>query len=130
MSGNSGSVDSGKGKRKLVSADSADASATSSKKKKSKHSAATEVTQAIAYNGFQGSINRLTDMFEKSMTDMKDPLAVSKALKMLQQVDDGLSAADKVKVTMAFTEKPVLAEAYLALEEDEVRRGFLHTIIV
>lgn len=138
-SANSSSAGSRKGKRKLSAlADQDMASLTSSKKKGSKRStraaasAASAVTQAIAYNGFQGSINRLTDVIEKSVVSTTEDSAVfrrDKALRGLQDVQDGLSEAEKVKLVAIFMGNQAAAETYLALTDDNIRRGFLHTFL-
>jgi len=52
----------------------------------SKRSTSTKITSAVAINSMQGSINRLTDVFEKTMTTLLDTVATKQdeALQILQ----------------------------------------------
>jgi hypothetical protein len=127
------SAHSSKGKRKF-SATSDDAN--SSKKKNSKRKgqsglAGGKISQAVAMHGMQGTLNRLTDVFERSMTTFEDGTVSrrDKAMRLLQEVDDGLSSDDKVIVVASFMNNSAAADTYLSLTDDVVRRGWLRRII-
>ena len=113
---NSGSVSSGNSKRKFSAVAGQGASVTSSKKKAAKRAsradatAASNVTQAVAYHGFQGLINCLTDVFADLVTSTQQDLAHAhmyrdRALKLVWQVDDGLFPEEKVWVAICFHEQ-------------------------
>jgi hypothetical protein len=73
----------------------------------------------------QGSINRLTDIFEKSMLGpAEDPAAASRvrAIELVQAQEDGLSTEEKVAMVMKFMKDTVMAETYMSLTDPEVRR--------
>jgi hypothetical protein len=52
-----------------------------------------------------------------------------KAMRLLQEVDDGLSSDDKVIVVASFMNNSAAADTYLSLTDDVVRRGWLRRII-
>ena len=52
-----------------------------------------------------------------------------RALKLIQQVDDGLSPEEKVWVAVIFMDNLAAADTYLSLMDVEVWRDWLHTII-
>lgn len=133
---NSGSADSGKSKHKFLAVMDQDTVSLMSSKKKalkcSTHAAASNVTQAVAYNGFQGSINCLTDIFEKLMTSTLEDSGTScrdKTLRFLQEVDGGLSSAEKVKLVSIFMDSQAVADTYLSLTDGDIHCGWLHSMI-
>jgi hypothetical protein len=88
-----------------------------------------KVTQAAAMVGMQSQISRLTDVFERSMTTPEDGIAAkcSLAISHLQQVDDGLSTGEKVKLIHKFQKDPSLAQTYLDLVDDVLRQAWLRS---
>jgi hypothetical protein len=52
-----------------------------------------------------------------------------RALKLVQQVDDGLLLEEKVRVAIVFMNNLAAADTYLSLTDEEVWCGWLHTII-
>lgn len=89
-------------------------------------------TQATAVVGMQGSINRLTDIFEKSMGPPQDPLVERKtrALGLMQTRDDGLSVPDKVKLISNFDQHPMMIDTYLGLLDDELRQAWISSVVL
>ncbi len=89
------------------------------------------ITQATAVVGMQGSINQLTDIFEKSLEPSQDPSVnrKSRALKLVQERDDGLLLLDKVKLISIFDEHTSMIDTYLGLTDDELRRAWISSIL-
>lgn len=79
----------------------------------------------------QGSINRLTDVFEKSMTQGDEPSVErrARALQLMQQIQDGLSVDDKVALIALFMKDDVAVETYLSLNDPEVRRAWITSML-
>lgn len=88
-----------------------------------------EVSLLVAINGLQASINRFIDVFEKCMSTLGDttPTCMSQAVRLVQEVDDGLSDVEKVHLIEQFIETPTMAEAYLAMTNPRFRRAWIHT---
>jgi hypothetical protein len=115
---------------------SSSAIASSVSKKRPSKAVAEGITQAVALNGMQGSINRLTDIFEKSMSssvpvhpqEAKEDLR-NKALQLLQSRDEGLSEEEMVRVVNIFMRDRDVTGTYLALENDAVRRKWLVDLV-
>ena len=86
-----------------------------------------KVTQAAAMVGMQSQIGRLTDVFERSMTTPQDSAAskLSLALQKLQDVDDGLTTADKTKLIRLFQKDNVSAQVYMDLVIDDLRWSWI-----
>jgi hypothetical protein len=86
-----------------------------------------KVTTAVAMVSMQGSINRMADVFEKSITTTEDVTMERKraAIKAMQTLDDGLSVEEKANMIGIFTENVFVADAYLELSDVEVRRAWL-----
>jgi hypothetical protein len=79
----------------------------------------------------QGSINRLTDVFEKSMAQVDDPCVEhrSRALQHVQQTEDGLSVDDKVALIALFMKDNIAVETYLSLGDAEVRQAWIASML-
>ena len=92
---------------------------------------ANKITPATAVMGMQGSINRLTDIFEKSMVPGEDPSIMrrEKAMQFLQEVDDGLSVSDKVAMISIFMKQAVAVDTYLSLTDAELRQAWIREMV-
>ena len=90
-----------------------------------------KMTPATAVVGMQGSINRLTNIFEKSMTQGNEPGVErrSRALQLVQQTEDGLSVEDKVALIALFIKDDIAIETYLSLNDAEVRQAWITSIL-
>jgi hypothetical protein len=77
----------------------------------------------------KSQISHLTHVFEKSMTMPEDGIAAKRSLAIshLQQVDDGLSTNEKVKLIQKFQKDPSLAQTYLDLVDDALRQAWLRS---
>lgn len=67
-----------------------------------------KISNAAILNGMQGSINRITDVFERSVNRPLDPEAEgrSEALHLLQNRDDGLDLDERTKLLQIFHADP------------------------
>lgn len=90
-----------------------------------------KISPATAVVGMQGSINRLTDIFEKSMAQGDDPAVErrSRALQLVQESEDALSVSDKVALIALFMKDNVIVETYLSLNDADVRRAWITTML-
>jgi hypothetical protein len=88
---------------------------------------AEKVSQAAAVMGMQGSINRLTDAFEKSLSRADDPVAErqGQAIDLVQEREDELSIGNIVRMVSLFTDRPETATTYLKLSSLPVRAEWL-----
>ena len=83
---------------------------------------------AVVINGMQGAVNRLIVMFEKSIATQQVGLAtLGQAVKRLQDVDDGLSAMEKVVLIRQFEKNVATANAYLSLTDQALRRLWIRS---
>src|SRR5882762_523080 len=92
-------------------------------------SSSTKITSAVAINSMQGSINQLTDVFEKAMTTPLDTVGMKqdKALQVLQTQDaDSLNCMQIRKIIDIFTVNPAFVVTYIALGNDEIQWDWLH----
>lgn len=91
----------------------------------------TKISNAVAMNGIQGTINRLTDIFERSVNAPLDPRAAGRGdtLQLLQSHDDGLSINERTKMVNLFAENHVMAEMYAGLVDDELRQSWLQGVL-
>lgn len=91
----------------------------------------TKISNAVAMHGIQGTINRLTDIFERSVNAPLDPRAAgrSDALQLLQSRNDGLSVNERTKMVNLFAENHVMAEMYVGLVDDELRQSWLQGML-
>jgi hypothetical protein len=106
-------------------------SAKSSSKLSSSSKAADKISNAAALHGMQGSINRITDMFEKSVAMPLDPHAAGRneALHLLQTRDDGLTLAQQTQMLTIFMENHIAAEMYVALVNEDLRKSWLQSML-
>lgn len=92
-------------------------------------SSSTKISPASAMVGMQAQIGRLTDVFVESMKKPGDNIASirSQAITRIQDIDDGLSLSDKVKMIGLFQKdaQGIIAQTYLDLVDDEIRRAWL-----
>lgn len=90
-----------------------------------------KVTSASAMVGMQAQIGRLTDVFEKSMKTGSDDGSAKRSLAIarLQEVDDGLSNSDTVKLFKLFQRDTVAAQTYLDIVRDDLRQLWLHSTL-
>ena len=79
----------------------------------------------------QGAMNRVIDIFEKSVTQPLDPQSAvrSDALHFLQTRKDNLSLNDRTKMVRLFMKDNIAAETYVALVNDDLRRNWLATML-
>ena len=91
----------------------------------------TKISNAVAMHSIQGTINRLTNIFERSVNTPLDPHAAgrSDALQLLQSRDDSLSINERTKMVNLFVENHVMAEMYAGLVDDELRQSWLQGIL-
>jgi hypothetical protein len=88
---------------------------------------ATEISNTAVLHGMQGTMNRVSDIFEKSVAQPLDPQSAvrSEALHFLQTREDNLSLDERTKVVRIFMKDNVAAETYIALVNDDLRRSWL-----
>jgi hypothetical protein len=93
--------------------------------------AAARITPATAVVGMQGSINRLTDVFERAMTSPQDETSVKRneAMQRLQVLDEGLTLEEKTKMIRLFMKDPVSADTYMVLNDDELRQNWVQSML-
>ena len=88
---------------------------------------------ASAVIGMQGSINQLTDIFERSMMShlAEDPATTSWSCMMalVQEYDDDLTVDEKIALISYFAKDIVAANTYISLTDHEVQKGWIHTIL-
>ena len=90
-----------------------------------------KVMTAVAMVGMQGTFNWIANVFAQSISVPDDQTAerTSTAIQNVLTVDDGLTAEEKATVVSIFAQKASIANVYLALTDDKVRRIFLHQIM-
>jgi hypothetical protein len=88
---------------------------------------ATEISNATVLHGMQGTMNRVTDIFEKSVTQPLDPQSSvrSEALHYLQTREDDLNLNQTTQMVRVFMKDNIAAETYVALVNDNLRRNWL-----
>lgn len=88
---------------------------------------ADKITNTTVLHGMQGTMNRVSDIFEKSVAQPLDPQSAvrSDALHFLQTRDDNLSLDERTKVVRLFMKDNIAAETYVALVNDDLRRNWL-----
>jgi hypothetical protein len=87
-----------------------------------------QASTAIAIHDMQGTLNRITDIFEKSTQDPSSA-KLDEAIQRLQTTDDGLTMDKKTSVINQFLNKPSVANAYLALTDDALRVNWLRAML-
>jgi hypothetical protein len=92
---------------------------------------AAEISNATVLHGMQGTMNRVTDIFEKSVAQPLDPQSAirSDALHFIQTRQDDLSLDETTKMVRLFMKDSVAAETYVALVNDELRKNWLATML-
>jgi len=92
---------------------------------------ADKITPASAVVGMQGSINRLTDIFEKSMLPSDDPAVThrGRAIQHVQEAEDELSIENKVALILMFMKDNVVVDTYLSLTDIQVRRAWISHLL-
>ena len=94
---------------------------------------AMKITPAVAIHGMQGTLNRLTDVMERNLGPSSSPdptLSLrTQAIILLQRRKDNLEVYEKTKVVRMFMDDVGLAEVYVALEDDELRRDWLQDLL-
>lgn len=93
--------------------------------------AAMKITPAVAIHNMQGTINRLTDVIQQTLSAPQDPAALQRndAIVQLQTREDGLTLDQKMLMIQKFTSDAAIAGAYLALSDDELRRGWMQHLL-
>jgi hypothetical protein len=76
----------------------------------------------------QGSINMLTATVRSSMESDPVMKVRQEAVRLLQTRDDGLSRKHKIALFHIFTDRHSVAQTYLAIEEDDLRRAWLQEL--
>ena len=91
----------------------------------------TKISNAVAMHSIQGTINCLTDIFERSVNAPLDPRAAGRgdALQLLQSRNDSLSVIERTKMVNLFAENHVMAEMYVGLVDDELRQNWLQGVL-
>ena len=77
----------------------------------------------------QGTLNRITDIFEKSTQDPSST-KLDEAIQRLQSTNDGLTIDEKSSLINQFIMKPSVASAYLAITDDALRVNWLWAMMV
>jgi hypothetical protein len=80
----------------------------------------------------QGSINCLTDIFEKSMlAPQNDPgaMAHTHTIELMQDHNDGLVINEKVLMISIFMKDVVAAQTYISLNDPEVRLSWVRSML-
>jgi len=94
---------------------------------------ATEISNTTVLHGMQGTMNRVAGIFEKSVTQPLDPQSAvrSEALHFLQtrHGEDNLSLDETTKMVQLFMKDSVVAETYVALVNDDLRRNWLAVML-
>jgi hypothetical protein len=88
---------------------------------------AADISNAAVLHGMQGTMNRVSDIFERSVTQPLDPQSATRtdALHFLQTRDDNLSLEQTTKMVRLFMKDNVAAETYIALVNTDLRRSWL-----
>jgi hypothetical protein len=136
-------------KRKFLSASDLDdissiSSSDPSKKKRSENSKnskhktpiasqrlAAQISQAVAVNNMQGTINCLADVFEKSMATPEEGSVIHRdqAMQLVQEVEDELSAGEKAGLITHFMNNTIAADTYLSLKDPAIRKAWISSML-
>jgi hypothetical protein len=92
---------------------------------------AAEITNATVLHGMQGTMNRVTDIFEKSVAQPLDPQSAVRtdALHFLQTREDNLSLDERTKIVRLFMKDNIAAETYVALVNEDLRKNWLAVML-
>jgi hypothetical protein len=120
-------TNSAKGKNKQLASKQSVKSLSSSAAYKPSSARAAKVTNTTILHGMQGTMNRVTDIFEKSITQPIDPQsgARDEALDLLQTREDGLSLDDMRKLVNLFMKDIVIVQTYIRLVNEDLRQIWL-----
>jgi hypothetical protein len=94
---------------------------------------ATKITQATAVVGMQGSINRLTDIMERSFLP-EEPTAdpgverLTRAVKSVEK-DEGLTVEERAALISVFMANPTSINIYLSLTDPNVRQAWIARVL-
>jgi hypothetical protein len=94
---------------------------------------ATKITQATAVVGMQGSINRLTDIMERSFLP-EEPTAdpgverLTRAVKSVEK-DEGLTVEERATLISVFMANPTSINIYLSLTDPNVRQAWIARVL-
>lgn len=118
-------LNSSKGKQPAGKVAVKSSSSSAAYKSKSSSARVAKVTQTTILHGMQGTMNRVTDIFKKSVTQPVDPQAGARdnALDSLQTHEDGLSLAKQKKLVILFMKDPVIAQTYNRLVNEDLRQS-------
>ena len=89
----------------------------------------TQASTAVTIHDMQDTLNRITDIFEKSTQDPSST-KLDKAIRRLQSTNDGLTIDEKLSMINQFIMKPSVASAYLAITDDALRVNWLRAMMV
>jgi hypothetical protein len=118
-------------KKKASSRGSQVVSKTSSASGGTSAKAAAKITPAVAIHNMQGSINRLTDIMEKTLA-APDPASVQRtqAMELLQKQDDGLTMEEQSEMISKFVMDSAIAGAYISLKDNAgLRQNWLQHLL-
>lgn len=93
---------------------------------------AEDIALASAIIGMQGSINRLIDIFEQSMSHLAEDPTVSRlssAIRLMQEQEDDLTMDQKIAMISCFTRDVNAANTYISLYVPEVRRAWISIML-
>ena len=92
---------------------------------------AIKITPAVAIHGMQKTLNCLTNVMERNLGPAPYLAATqrTKALTLLQQQDNHLTIEQKSAMIHQFTSDATIAEVYLVLNNDKLRRAWLGDLL-
>jgi hypothetical protein len=92
---------------------------------------AAQISQAASLNNMQGTVNRLADVFEKSMGAPEEGSVIrrDRAMQLVQDVEDGLSVKEKAVLITHFMNNAIAADTYLSLKDNEVRKAWVSSML-
>jgi hypothetical protein len=94
-------------------------------------SKAAKITNTTVLHGMQGTMNQVTDIFEKSIMQPLNPQSAVRgdALHYVQTREDDLSLNERTALVKIFMKDYVAAETYVALVNDDLRRSWLAAML-
>ena len=88
------------------------------------------VAPASANIGVQDSINRLTDIMVSHLVEDPATTSRNRAIRLLQEQEDGLTTDQKVAMISCFMEDVVAADTYILLTAPELRQSWIHMMLM
>jgi len=88
----------------------------------------TQASTAVAIHDMQGTLNHITNIFEKSTQDPSSA-KLDEAIQRLQTTDDGLDMDEKTTMINQFLAKPSVANAYMAITDDALRVNWVRAML-